>query len=306
MYEAFYGFSERPFSLLPDPSFLYLGKEHSQAFSMLEYGILHQDSFAVLTGEVGCGKTTLVRSLLNKIPDDICVGVLSNTHPDNGELLRWVLMAFGLDYREPSKVSLFDAFSSFLIEQYAKKRRTILIIDEAQNLKPPVLEELRMLSNINIDKHQVLQQILVGQTELRTTLQLPELRQFSQRISVDYHIPALQAKETREYIRYRIRHAGGEREIFTDEAASIIYLASKGIPRIINVLCDTALLYGFADQNDEIGPATILNVLKDRPKQNELREKPVQFLLKDKPINRSRTYFDKDMAKQLFGNIQDS
>jgi len=305
MYEAYYGFSEKPFSLLPDPSFLYLGKEHGQAYSLLEYGVLNQVSFAAVTGDVGCGKTTLIRALLDSVPEDICVGVISNTPPDSSELLRWVLLAFGLDYNDPCKISLYDAFASFLIEQYAKKKRTILIIDEAQNLSPNVLEELRMLSNINIDKHQVLQQILVGQTELRKTLQLPELRQLYQRISVDYHIPALQAKETQDYIHHRTRQAGCQKEVFTEEATNLIYRESKGIPRIINVMCDTALVFGFADQQKQIGAEIIQNVINSKPNQSEISAKSKPILLKDKQ-QKMRSYFDKSMAKQLFSDLQEN
>lgn len=313
MYEAFYGFSEKPFSLLPDPSFLYLGKEHSHTFSMLEYGLRNQAGITVITGEIGSGKTTLIRYLLKQISDDICVGLLSNTQPDNGELLRWALLALDQDYGEPNKVSLYDAFSTFLIAQYAKNRRTILVIDEAQNLEPLVLEELRMLTNINIDKHQVLQLILVGQPQLRNTLQLPELIQFSQRVSVDYHLTALTESETVAYVHHRTRLAGCEREIFTQKALHLIFQACKGIPRIINVLCDTALVYGFADQEPSIGAAVIRSVIKDRSDKNliKLEAMPApQTVIERGPADKEKIKklrsFDMEMAKQLFSKLSDS
>ena len=177
MYESFYGFKEKPFSLLPDPEFIYLGEKHSSAYAMLEYGLMNKAGFTVITGEVGSGKTTLIRRLLDQIDDDITVGLISNTPRDIGQLLQWVLMAFDQDFREESRVVLYDQFNNFLIDQYAQNKTTVLIIDEAQNLHPHVLEELRMLSNINVDKHQVLQLILVGQPQLLSLLKQPELLQ---------------------------------------------------------------------------------------------------------------------------------
>jgi putative secretion ATPase (PEP-CTERM system associated) len=264
MYEAFYGFKERPFSLLPDPSFLYLGKKHSLALSMLEYGLMNQAGFTVITGEVGSGKTTLIRHLLSQIGDDITVGLINNTPQDIGQLLQWVMLSFGQEYRDESRVVLFDAFTQFLIEQYANNKRSVLIIDEAQNLDPVVLEELRMLSNINADKDQLLQLILVGQPELRDKLRSPELLQFIQRVLVDYHLTALDKAETRDYILYRTRQGGCETEIFDAAACDLVYRASQGVPRVINVLCDTALVYGFADQQHTVDVELVRSVLKDK------------------------------------------
>ena len=264
MYESFYGFREKPFTLLPDPSFLYLGKKHSMALSMLEYGLQSQVWFTVISGEVGSGKTTLIRHLLNQVEDDITIGLVSSSHRDMGLLLKWVLMAFGQDYKETERVALFDAFSKFLIDQYANNKRTVLIIDEAQNLDPNLLEELRLLSNINADKDLVLQVILVGQPELRDLLNRPELLQFKQRISVDYFLASLNEQETHEYITHRIHHAGCEMELFSRDSCKLIHRASKGIPRVINTICDTVLVYGFADQEPAISDELIMNVLKDK------------------------------------------
>jgi len=265
MYEKFYGFTEKPFTLLPDPSFLYLGKKHKLAFSMLQYGLENQAGFTVITGEIGCGKTTLIRHLLNQMHDDITVGLVSNTHQEMGELLQWVLLAFGQDYHHETRVKLFDNFSRFLIDEYAQNRRAVLIIDEAQNLQPKVLEELRMLSNINADKDQVLQLILVGQPNLRDLLKSPELLQFRQRVSVDFHLVALDRAETQTYILHRTRHAGCEQPVFTEDASDLVFEASHGVPRVINVLCDTALVYGFADEKKRIEPPIVRNVIKDKP-----------------------------------------
>ena len=168
MYEAFYGLNEKPFALQPDPSFLYMGERHALAYTVLEYGVGQGAAFTVITGEVGCGKTTLIRHLLNRLDDDVTIGLISNTPDESGELLRWVLWAFGQPYEHPLKVGLFDRLQQFLINEYARGHRTVLIIDEAQHLSVPMLEELRMLSNINADKNQLLQLVLVGQPRRRT------------------------------------------------------------------------------------------------------------------------------------------
>jgi type II secretory pathway predicted ATPase ExeA len=152
VYERFYGFREKPFSLLPDPTFLYLGRHHSTAYSLLEYAVLNQAGFTVITGEIGCGKTTLIRHLLNQVDNKVTVGLLSNTHRELGDLLRWILMVFGLDYASKGSVELYEIFVKFLIDEYAHRRRVVLIVDEAQNLDVVTLEELRTLSNINADK----------------------------------------------------------------------------------------------------------------------------------------------------------
>jgi type II secretory pathway predicted ATPase ExeA len=264
MYEQFYGLTEKPFSLLPDPGFLVLGEKHSAAYTALEYGLHSQAGFTVVTGEVGSGKTTLIRHLLNELDEDVTVGLVSSSHYEMGELLQWLLFAFNLDYRETQKVGLYDLFTQFLIDQYANNMRTVLIIDEAQNLHPDVLEELRLLSNINADKHQVLQIILVGQPQLRSLLRHKDLLQFQQRISVDYHLSGLDEDETRYYIYQRLKIAGRTKPLFTRNAIGLIHKASSGIPRIINTLCDTTLVYGFADQKSQLDSALVAKVVKDK------------------------------------------
>ena len=167
MYESFYGFREKPFSLLPDPGFLYFTRKHRLALAMLEYGLANQAGFTVISGDIGTGKTTLIRHLLNSLDQELTIGLITNTHQSIGELMQWVLLAFDLDYRDKSPVEMYRMLVDFVIEQYAQGRRTVLIVDEAQNLAVETLEELRMLSNINADKDQVLQIVLVGQPELR-------------------------------------------------------------------------------------------------------------------------------------------
>jgi len=266
MYEAFYGFKEKPFSLLPDPGFLYMSKNHRMALAMLEYGFLNQAGFTVITGEIGSGKTTLIRHLLGEIARDqiVTVGLVSNTHRSFGELLQWVLLAFKLEYRGKEKVELYQTLADFLSREFDQGRRTVLIIDEAQNLSVQSLEQLRMLSNINADKDQILQLILIGQPGLRETLRLPELEQFAQRIAVDFHLQPLDLQETCNYIRHRVVTAGGDPNLFETAASVSVHYYTRGTPRLINVLCDTALVCGFADQVATINADLIHDVVRDK------------------------------------------
>lgn len=250
----------------PDPTFLYMGKCHRQALTMLNYGLRSEAGITVITGEVGAGKTTLIHYVLDGLSNDITVGLISNTHEAFGELLEWVLMAFELDYKGKAKTELYQTFSDFLIEEYSQNRRTVLIIDEAQNFGVETLEELRMLSNINSGKHMVLQLILVGQPELLDTMKKPELRQLAQRVSVDYHIERLKLNDTIDYIRYRIEHAGGNPDMFHRSACAVVHYYSRGIPRLINTLCDFALVYAYADEVNEVGAKLVLDVVKDKQK----------------------------------------
>lgn len=266
MYESFYGLNEKPFSLLPDPAFLYPSRKHCTVLTMFEYAMTNVTAgFTVLTGEVGAGKTTLIRQLLSQLDDSaMTIGMITNPHSSFGSLLQWVSMAFGIDYKDKQNVELYDNFVSFVVEQYRQGRRTVLIVDEAQNLSTDMLEELRMLSNINADKHMVLQLVLAGQPELRDALGRPDLRQFVQRISVTYHLDALSEAETAEYVRHRLTKAGGRPDLFEPGALGAIWRHSKGVPRLINTLCDTALVYGFSDSLDRIGPDIVEEVVRDR------------------------------------------
>jgi len=264
MYQAFYGFRQKPFTLLPDPSFLFLNKKHRLALSMLQYGLLSEAGFTVITGEIGSGKTTLVRYVLEEIGDNLTVGSVTNTYRSFDELLQWVLLAFNLEYRGKSKVELFQALLDFMVQEYEQGRRTVLIIDEAQNLEPEALEELRMLSNINTDNNQVLQLVLVGQPGLRETLQRPDLHQFAQRIGVEYHLERLDLEETWQYIRHRLTVAGGNSDLFDTKGCAAIYYYTQGTPRLINVLCDTALVCGFAEQITRISAELIGEVIRDK------------------------------------------
>ena len=231
---------------------------------MLEYGIDNKAGFSVICGEIGCGKTTLVRHLLNNLGDNLTVGIVYNTHQQINDLLGWVMLAFGQPYEGMSQIALFDAFQQFLIKNYSQGKRVVLIVDEAQNLKAEALESLRMLSNINADKDQLLQIILVGQPQLRDLLRKPELEQFVQRVAVDFFIPPLEAFEVKNYIENRLKVAGREKPLFNQESIDLIAEASRGIPRSINILCDTALVYGFSTSAAIIDKSLVEEVLKDR------------------------------------------
>lgn len=266
LYTEHFRLTERPFSLLPDPDFLFWAPPHQKAYTMLEYGIAAHAPITMITGEIGCGKTTLVRKLLDDMPQDFSVGLISNAQGDRGELLHWVLMALdrpvepGLGY-----VQMFRQFQDHLIDEYAAGRRTALIFDEAQNLSPLALEELRMFSNINADKDQLLQLILIGQPELRDLVRQPVLQQFAQRIAAEFHIRALTAEETDAYILHRLAHAGaGGREIIDPQARRLIHLAGRGIPRLINQLCDYALVYAYSADRPIADAALVREVLEDR------------------------------------------
>jgi type II secretory pathway predicted ATPase ExeA len=264
MYESYYQFREKPFSLLPDAGFLFLSNQHRMALTLLEYGLMNQAGFTVISGDIGTGKTTLIRQVLNNIDPLVTVGLISNTHQTFGDLMQWIALAFDLPRQGRDKVQLYHDFMEFIIQEYGQGRRTVLIVDEAQNMSAETLEELRMLSNVNADKDQVLQIILVGQRELRETLQRPDLVQFAQRIGVDYHLQPLTAAETGEYIQHRCRLAGGNPELFTEQARQAVYACTGGIPRLINLLCDTALVYGYAEQHEVIDEKMITDAARDK------------------------------------------
>jgi len=264
MYCQFYGLREKPFSLLPDPEFLFFSQKHEKALNLLELGILNQSGFCVISGEIGAGKTTLVRELMNRLDERVRVGLISNTNSTFSDLLGWILAAYELDSRSSEAIFQYRRFTDFVIEQYASGKHTLLIIDEAQNLSLSALEQLRMLSNINSEKDLVLQIILIGQNELRTKLQQPELEQFAQRIAIDYHLEALDQEETAAYIRHRAIKSGGSQQLFDDAACRLVYQYSDGIPRLINRICDLSLVYGFTESKKIIDADLVEAVTEDQ------------------------------------------
>jgi type II secretory pathway predicted ATPase ExeA len=264
LYLEHFQFRERPFTLAPDPDFMFWSRGHKRAFSVLEYGVVTGAPITVLTGEVGAGKTTLVYAMLEQIDSDVVVGLISNGQGGRGELLRWVLNAFdqpsdpGADY-----VALYQQFVDFMLDQYAAGKTVLLILDEAQNLSPETLEELRMLTNVNSGKDELLQLILIGQPELRDMIAKPEFKQFAQRVSVSYHLEPMDAATSRAYIASRLRHVGGTGQEFTEGALRKIHDHSDGVPRLINKICDLALVYAASGDLPQVDGALIDELIAD-------------------------------------------
>ncbi|MEJ2071650.1 MAG: AAA family ATPase [Syntrophobacterales bacterium] len=251
MYQEFYGLSERPFTLIPDPDFLYLSPQHKLARAYLEYGLTQHLGFIVLTGDVGTGKTTLIKSLLKAADRQKRIGVIYQTSFTAQDLLELLLREFGIKGHFTTRVARLAAFNQFLMNAYSRGEHVVLIVDEAQNLGPEALEELRLLSNLQTEKDPLLQVILVGQPALQERLRHPSLMQLAQRVSVQYHLTPLDKKETREYVVYRLARVGGS-GIFTDSALEKLYEYTKGVPRRLNTICDLALVAGFAEARHDI------------------------------------------------------
>ncbi|MEM7259385.1 MAG: AAA family ATPase, partial [Pseudomonadota bacterium] len=219
MYEAFYGLNEKPFLMRPDAQYLYLSKGHQAALSMLEYVFMSQSGFAVITGATGSGKTSLIRKLLQSNDSSLSVGLVANTNIESfEELLQWMLLASGIEPPEIGKVQLYKLFSDHLVQKHESGQRPVFIIDEAQNLKPEFIEHLRLLSNLNADRYDLIQLVLVGLPELRETLADPSLLPFVHRVAVDCHLESLDLEETHAYIRHRLMVAGAQHEIFNNDS----------------------------------------------------------------------------------------
>jgi general secretion pathway protein A len=261
MYERHFGFKSKPFALTPDPAFLYLSRQHAMAMTMLEYGLASQAAFSLLTGEIGSGKTTLIRRLLRGLGNQVAVGLIGNTHERFSSIHGWALSALGIAPADDSDIAQYEALVDSFVREYGSGRRTLLILDEAQNLSVEVLEELRLLSNVNSEKDLILQIMLVGQPELREKLARPELRQFAQRVSVDFHLRPLDLPETRAYIRHRLGVAGGDEELFLPDAIEFVYAQTNGIPRLVNRLCDFALVYAYAEHRKDVDAELISQVV---------------------------------------------
>lgn len=253
MYTDFFGLSAKPFELLPNPRFLYLSQAHRKALSYLQYGLQERIGFTLMTGEVGSGKTTLIRDMINKIPADMTLAMVFNTRVDGAELIALINEDFGLPADDRTKVQLLRDLNDFLLEECAQGRRPIIIIDEAQNLSEDSLEEIRLLSNLESTEQKLVQIVLVGQPELKELIARPSLRQLRQRISVSCHLKPLNLEETGEYIRHRLGTVGDPDCIcLATGVLEEIHRFSSGIPRLINLLCDFLLLSAFVDETREI------------------------------------------------------
>jgi general secretion pathway protein A len=266
LYQTHFGLSEAPFNITPDPSFLYLSASHREGLAQLSYGIRARKGFVVLTGEVGTGKTTLVHALLNDLNGSCQTALIFSTIVSPADLLRSVCEEFGLVEPKSPLDEIHDylvSLNEFLLESYRKNENCALIIDEAQNLSAEVLESIRLLSNFETSKDKLLQILLVGQPELAVRLNSPELRQLKQRVMLRHHLRALSLQECCEYVSNRLKIAGGDRTLFTPSALENIYMYSGGIPRLVNVLCDNALLTGYALGRKEIDAPIIKEVAQD-------------------------------------------
>ena len=247
MFEPFFGLSENPFNLTPDPKFLFLSKAHEEALSHLKYGIERRKGFVMISGEVGAGKTTICRALLSSLPSTVRTALILNPALSDIELLQTINQDFGINATHTSKKALLDELYEFLINVFIRGENAVLIIDECQNLSPDVLEQIRMLSNLETETEKLLQIVLVGQPELRDLLAQPSLRQLDERISVRYHLDALSRDDLRDYVAHRLAVAGGSRHLsFAEDAFGKIFDFSRGNPRRINILCDRALLVAYA------------------------------------------------------------
>src|SRR5210317_1140054 len=253
-YLSHFNLQEQPFRLTPDPDFLYWSKQHARAKAYMESTIWLADGFVVITGEIGSGKTTLLQSFLSELDDDVVYAVVSQTQLTPTQFLQSVLTEFGFKPFNKRKVELLDMLNMFLIEQYSNGKKVVLIVDEAQNLTSKVLEEIRLISGIETHKEKVLRIILAGQPELRDTLDSPGLKQLMQRVRLRFHLGPLDRREMREYIEHRLDIAGSERrELFDEDTFDTLHRYTGGVPRLINTLCDTALLCAFADEKDAVG-----------------------------------------------------
>ncbi len=247
MYIDYFGLKDFPFRITPDTDYLYMSPAHSRAKAYMEYAIFNREGFVVITGEIGSGKTTLIKKLLTEIDENIIVAKIFQTQLDEVEILQAILVEFGLNPFSAKKVELLNMINQFLVNSYLDGKQVLLIIDDAQNLSKRVLEEITMLSSVETQKEKILHVILVGQPELNQKLEAPDMEQLLQRVSLRYHVRALTLDETKEYIRHRLKVAGIKEELFSEEIYPKIYEYSGGIPRLINTLCDTGLTCAFAD-----------------------------------------------------------
>jgi general secretion pathway protein A len=258
MYREFFGLKEKPFNVTSDPNFLFLSRVHKEAFSHLLYGIKERKGFLEITGEIGAGKTTLCRALLNHLDANTKSAFIFNSTLPDMQLFQTILEDFGLPVEKKTKAVMLRQFNNFLLDELSRNNNVVLIIDEAQNLKNSVLEELRMLSNLETEKEKLFQMILVGQPQLREKINLPGMEQLRQRINVRFHITPLENDEVGEYIYHRLKVAGSRGDItFSSPALGAIYKYSKGIPRIINKVCDKALLCASVIETKQIDLAII-------------------------------------------------
>lgn len=264
MYESYYGLTAKPFQLTPDPSFFFASKGHKRAMSYLQYGLSQGEGFIVITGGIGTGKTTIANSLLAEIADDIVAGQIVTPKLDPDELVKMVAAKFDLQIEGKSKTDVLNDLEEYLHGLNKQGKRALLLVDEAQNLPLETIEELRMLSNFQVDGKPLLQSFLLGQEELQPILRAPNMEQFRQRIVASSHLAPLTLEDVKAYIEYRLEHAGWDRgELFSQSAFESIYTFTKGVPRKINTLMDRVLLYGFLEELETLDADAVSNVIAE-------------------------------------------
>jgi general secretion pathway protein A len=271
MYEKFYGLSQRPFTLAPNPQFLFLSRVHEEAMGYLRFGVESGAGFVALTGEVGAGKTTVVQALLRTLDQRVMVVRLMNTLLDPQELLESILIDMGAEHIPASKPAMLRDLAMMLVTEQRQRRRVLLVIDEAQNLSYASLEELRMLSNLETETSKLMHIVLVGQPDLRDRLVSPDLDQLSQRVTVRYHLDPLDSADTHEYINHRLRLAAAEEPMtFGAELTSAIHERSGGLPRLINVICDAVLMAGYGEGRETITAPLLAEVIRELEENGQL------------------------------------
>lgn len=265
MYESFFGFERSPFNNVPDTAFFFGSHRHNEALAQLIYAVEARKGFAVLTGEVGAGKTTLTRALFRRLdPDSTMTATVTNSRLTGVQLLHTVAKEFGIENAPPSRPLLLEAINKFLIDQLAADRNVVLLVDEAQDLPLSTLEEIRLISNLETEREKLIQIILVGQPELRESIDHPDLRQLRQRIAMRYHLNPLDRKETEAYVLHRLRVAGPAADVrFTDRGLNTVFRYSRGIPRLINLCCDKALLVAFTDDQRKLDARVVMDGIRE-------------------------------------------
>ncbi len=287
MYLEFFNIKEYPFRLTPDMDFLFMSKAHARAKAYMDYSVWCPEGFVVITGEVGCGKTTLIQKLLSELDDNVTVAKIFQTQLDEVELLQAILVEFGLNPFNAKKVELMDMLNTFLIDNFQQMKQAVLIVDEAHNLSARALEEIRLLSGVETHKEKVLHVILVGQPQLSEMLETPEMEQLLQRVSMRYHIKALEEEDVGQYVRHRLQVAGDKGNIFKPEVFPLIYKFTGGIPRLINTLCDTALTCAYAENVHSVNEV-ILNAAVEE----------LQWLPYSKRVNQKRAGTESVKARE--------